>query len=54
MSPFTPVPIFMLTIMSPYTPVQVFMHKKATPNYSFGIRHSQYMTPLIVDSIDLY
>ncbi|XP_046560566.1 outer dense fiber protein 3-like [Haliotis rubra] len=32
-----------------HSPQKVWIHKKKEPDYSFGIRHSQYLTPLIVD-----
>ena len=31
---------------------QVYMHKSCPPRFSFGIRHSDYMCPLIVDTDD--
>lgn len=31
---------------------QVWTHKKKMPEFSFGIRHSQYLAPLIVDQAD--
>lgn len=32
--------------------LQVWTHKKKMPEFSFGIRHSQYLAPLIVDQAD--
>lgn len=34
------------------SPLQVWTHKKKMPEFSFGIRHSQYLAPLIVDQAD--
>ena len=30
--------------------LQVYMHKRQNPIFSFGIRHSQYEAPLIIDA----
>lgn len=35
-----------------FPPLQVWTHKKKMPEFSFGIRHSQYLAPLIVDQAD--
>lgn len=35
-----------------HSPEKVYMNKRAAPNFSFGIRHSEYMAPLIVDPIE--
>ena len=32
-----------------YSPERVWMHKRQAPGYSFGIRHSMYEAPLIVE-----
>ena len=32
-----------------YSPEKVWLHKKQSPGYSFGIRHSMYEAPLIVE-----
>ena len=32
-----------------YSPEKVWMHKRQAPGYSFGIRHSMYEAPLIVE-----
>lgn len=32
-----------------YSPEKVWMHKQQAPGYSFGIRHSMYEAPLIVE-----
>ena len=32
-----------------YSPEKVWLHKQQAPGYSFGIRHSQYEAPLIVE-----
>ena len=31
---------------------QVAVHKRIAPQFSFGIRHSQYTAPLIIDPVD--
>lgn len=33
-------------------PENVYVTKKIAPKFSFGIRHSEYMAPLIVDPVD--
>ena len=33
-----------------YSPERVNVNKTAAPGYSFGIRHSQYEAPLIVEA----
>jgi hypothetical protein len=35
-----------------YYPEKVWIHKQQSPGYSFGIRHSMYEAPLIVDVKD--
>ncbi|XP_069104597.1 ciliary microtubule associated protein 1A-like [Argopecten irradians] len=35
-----------------HCPETVNINKKHAPQYSFGIRHSQYLAPLIVDCVD--
>ncbi|KAK2169521.1 hypothetical protein LSH36_9g12036 [Paralvinella palmiformis] len=35
-----------------HSPEKVFLHKRQPPQFSFGIRHSQYTAPLIVDVQD--
>lgn len=35
-----------------HSPETVWTHKKKMPEFSFGIRHSQYLAPLIVDQAD--
>lgn len=35
-----------------HSPETVRMNKKAAPTFSFGIRHSEYTAPLIVDASD--
>ena len=35
-----------------YSPEKVWLHKQQSPGYSFGIRHSMYEAPLIVDVKD--
>lgn len=32
-----------------YSPEKVWLHKQQAPGYSFGIRHSMYEAPLIVE-----
>ena len=32
-----------------YSPEKVWLHKQQSPGYSFGIRHSMYEAPLIVE-----
>lgn len=32
-----------------YSPEKVWVHKQQAPGYSFGIRHSMYEAPLIVE-----
>jgi hypothetical protein len=32
-----------------YSPEKVWLHKQQAPGYSFGIRHSLYEAPLIVE-----
>eukprot|EP00919_Chromeraceae_sp_WS-2016_P034325 GHVR01081292.1.p1 GENE.GHVR01081292.1~~GHVR01081292.1.p1 ORF type:complete len:253 (-),score=5.14 GHVR01081292.1:720-1478(-) len=32
-----------------HSPERVYVNKKSAPNFSFGIRHSAYVAPLIVD-----
>ncbi len=32
-----------------YSPEKVWLHKQQAPGYSFGIRHSAYEAPLIVE-----
>ena len=32
-----------------YTPEQVNVNKRSAPKYSLGIRHSEYITPLILE-----
>lgn len=32
--------------------LQVYVNKKQAPNFSFGIRHSQYEAPLIIEVRD--
>lgn len=33
-----------------YSPEKVWLHKQQAPGYSFGIRHSMYEAPLIIDA----
>lgn len=35
-----------------YSPEKVWLHKQQAPGYSFGIRHSMYEAPLIVEVKD--
>jgi hypothetical protein len=35
-----------------HSPEKVWMHRREPPHFSFGIRHSQYECPLIVDPVD--
>jgi len=35
-----------------HSPERVWVHKNQQPQFSFGIRHSQYLAPLIVDVQD--
>ncbi|KAJ8315436.1 hypothetical protein KUTeg_007586 [Tegillarca granosa] len=35
-----------------HSPERVYVHKRQAPEFSFGIRHSQYTAPLIVDCQD--
>lgn len=35
-----------------HSPENVIMHKRKAPEHSFGIRHTQYMAPLIIDVRD--
>lgn len=35
-----------------HSPEKVYVNKRSAPNFSFGIRHSQYEAPLIVDVKD--
>lgn len=35
-----------------HCPETVYIHKRAAPNFSFGIKHTQYMAPLIVEVQD--
>ncbi|KAJ8311035.1 hypothetical protein KUTeg_007580 [Tegillarca granosa] len=35
-----------------HCPERVIIHKPQRPQFSFGIRHSQYMAPLIIDCVD--
>ncbi len=35
-----------------YSPEKVWLHKQQSPGYSFGIRHSLYEAPLIVEVKD--
>jgi len=32
-----------------YSPEKVWIHKQQAPGFSFGIRHSMYEAPLIVE-----
>jgi hypothetical protein len=34
-----------------HSPEKVYINKRIMPQFSFGIRHSQYIAPLIVDPI---
>ncbi|ESO99031.1 hypothetical protein LOTGIDRAFT_142353 [Lottia gigantea] len=35
-----------------HSPQNTWTHKKKNPEYSFGVRHSQYTTPLVVNVLD--
>ncbi|EDO37545.1 predicted protein [Nematostella vectensis] len=35
-----------------HSPEKVYVHKRNAPRFSFGIRHSEYIAPLIVDPVD--
>lgn len=35
-----------------HMPEKVWVHKREPPRFSFGIRHSQYIAPLIVNGVD--
>lgn len=35
-----------------HSPETVYLHKRQAPQHSFGIRHTQYMAPLIIDVHD--
>ena len=49
-----PVPIDTHTTPGPgvYKPEGVTVNKRSAPTYSLGIRHSEYMTPLILEVSD--
>jgi len=35
-----------------HSPEKVYVNRRQAPQFSFGIRHSQYTAPLIVDPVD--
>jgi hypothetical protein len=35
-----------------HSPERVYINKRAAPNFSFGIRHSNYIAPLIIDPVN--
>ncbi|XP_031561561.1 outer dense fiber protein 3-like [Actinia tenebrosa] len=35
-----------------YSPEKVYVDKKSAPRFTFGVRHSEYIAPLITDPVD--